>query len=242
MSGAPDHATFAANHRRESLWSSVVGRLWALLLRVNGLTWRKQWIGMEELDDRVARGDRTLLCFWHGKYLPLLFLLRSRRGCVFTSLSFRGGVIASLCRHFGYDCVKIPEAERSRTSEVLREAMEKYRLCGIAIDGPLGPYHVVKRTPIQLASSFGFVVLPVSVASGRKFVLRSRWDRMEVPYPFARVCLIFGKAIRLSAPLRPREAAAITREIRKALDEAEARAEGNLARSAPQLKGWPARD
>jgi lysophospholipid acyltransferase (LPLAT)-like uncharacterized protein len=212
------------------LWASLVGSLWALLLRLNGLTWRKQWIGMEELDDRLARGDRTLLCFWHGKYLPLLFLLRGRRGCVFTSLSFRGGVIASLCHRLGYDCVKIPEVERGRTSEVLREAMEKYRLCGIAIDGPLGPYHAVKRRPIRLASSFGFVVLPVSVASGRKFVLRSRWDRMEVPYPFARVCVVLGKAFGFSAPLRSREATAITREIRKALDEAEARAENNLIR------------
>lgn len=228
MSGAPDHATFAVNHMRKSLWASVVGSLWAVLLHLNGLTWRKRWIGMEELDDRIACGDRTLLCFWHGKYLPLLFLFRGRGGCVFTSLSFRGGVIASLCRLFGYDCVKIPEGERGRTAEVLREAMEKYRLCGIAIDGPLGPYHVVKRRLIQLAASVGFVVLPVSVASGCKFTLHSRWDRMEAPYPFARVCVVFGKAIRLTAPLRSREAAAMAREIRKALDEAEARAEDNL--------------
>ena len=230
MPVALDHETFAANHMRESLWASLAGSVWALLLWLNGLTWRKRCIGMEELDSGVARGERALLCFWHGKYLPLLFLLRARRGGVFTSLSFRGGVIASLCRRFGYDCVKIPEVERGRTSEALREAMERYRLCGIAIDGPLGPYHVVKRRPIRLAASFGFVVLPVSVASGCKLILRSRWDRMEVPYPFARVCLVLGKAIRLTAPLRSREAAAMTREIRKALDEAEARAEDNLIR------------
>jgi lysophospholipid acyltransferase (LPLAT)-like uncharacterized protein len=124
--------------------------------------------------------------------------------------------------------VPIVALDASGVRDVIREAMKKYRLCGIAIDGPLGPYHEVKRRLIQLAASLGFLVPPVSIASGWKFILPSRWDRMELPYPSARVCLVFGNAIRVTAPLVPGEAAVMTRKIQKALDDAEARAEDNL--------------
>jgi lysophospholipid acyltransferase (LPLAT)-like uncharacterized protein len=135
-----------------------------------------------------------------------------------------------MCHRFGYDCVKIPEVERSRTLQCLGDAMEKYQACGIAIDGPRGPFHVVKRRPIQMASSFGFVILPTSMASRRSLVFRFRWDQLELPYPFTKVCLVVGEAIRLPPALSSREALAKMHEIRKALEEAEARARKSVVR------------
>ncbi|MBI4525681.1 MAG: DUF374 domain-containing protein [Deltaproteobacteria bacterium] len=217
--------------RKKSLWVSLLGYMGSLLLHLNGLTWRKELVGVKELDSRLTRGERVLLCFWHGKYLSLLFLLRGRNGCVFTSRSFRGEVIFNICHRFGYDCVEIPEFESAQALKCLRDAMGKYQACGIAIDGPRGPYHVVKRTPVQLASSFGFVILPVSVASRHSFVFRSRWDRMELPRPFTKVCLVIGEAIRLPAALSSRDTRAKTREIREKLDEIELRAKRQVSRS-----------
>ena len=228
MSLASNHAKVAASDTKESPWAGFLGGLWALLLRLYGLSWRKQLIGIEHLEERLARRERVLFCFWHGKYLPVLFLLRGRRGCVFTSLSFRGGIIANICRRFGYDFVEIPELERSQALERLRNAMEKYQACGIAIDGPRGPYHVVKRRPIQLASSLGFVILPISVASRHTVVFRFRWDRMELPYPFTRVCAVIGEAIEVPPALPPRAARAKTREISRKLDEAELQATNRI--------------
>jgi lysophospholipid acyltransferase (LPLAT)-like uncharacterized protein len=76
---------------------------------------------------------------------------------------------------------------------------------------------------------FGFVILPVSVASRRSFVLPFRWDKLEIPYPFTTVCLVIGKAIVFSTDWSLREAVAKTREVARALDEAEARARENVA-------------
>lgn len=75
-----------------------MGWLFTWLLRLQWVTWRKEVEGLERLDRRLARGERTLVAFWHGKYLPLFTLLRGRSACVFTSQSLRGEVIAGLRR------------------------------------------------------------------------------------------------------------------------------------------------
>lgn len=213
-----------ALHRTPISWVGVIGACWTLLLRLYGRTWRQELIGIQDLDTRLNRTERVFLCFWHGKYLPLLFLLRGRKACVFTSFSFRGKLLANICRRFGYDCVEIPQNDRPQTQERLRDGMEKHRTCALAVDGPLGPYHVVKRRPVEVASRLGFMIVPVSFASKHSFLLRSRWDRMELPYPFTKVCLVVGRAMSLSPRLTFKETLAKTHEIRKALEDSEQQA------------------
>jgi hypothetical protein len=39
------------------------------------------------------------------------------------------------------------------------------------------------------------------VGSRRKIVLNRRWDRLELPLPFTRVCLVFGDPIKVPSDL-----------------------------------------
>ncbi len=192
--------------------------LYVWLLRLQAATWRTQIEGLERLDGRLARGERTLVTCWHGTYVPLLTLLRGRGACVFTSASFRGEIIASICHHFGYACVQLPDHGRDHSLALMRQALDAYQAGGIAVDGPRGPYHVVKRGAIQLASELGFALLPVSVASRRKRVLRHRWDRMEIPRPFTRVCLVIGEALTVPAGLTQDEVEPWARRLHDALE------------------------
>lgn len=199
--------------------------LYAWLLRLQAATWRTEIEGLELLDGRLARGERTLVTCWHGKYVPLLPLLRGRGACVFTSQSFRGEIIAGICQHFGYACVQLPRHARDQALALMRQALTAHHTGGMVVDGPRGPYHVVKRGAIQLASELGFALLPVSVASRRKRVLRHRWDRMEIPHPFTRVSLVIGEAMTVPAGLTPDEIEPWARRLHDALEAVDRLAE-----------------
>lgn len=226
---------------RNRLWARFLALAYALLLRLQLLLWRKEIHDLDRLDDLLAARRSVLAIFWHGKYTPLFALLRGRRAVVFTSRSFRGDVIAHICRHFGYSPVQLRDHGRNRSLERMRhslaaalDARDAGYACGIAVDGPLGPYHTVKRGPIQLASELGFPILPLTFAARRSRIDRRRWDRFEVPYPFTRVVFLVGRPMEIPAGLsetNPEEIERWTVRVREALEELEREAEARLRSS-----------
>ncbi len=210
--------TETAADRRPSLRARLTGALGAGVLRLQAATWRSRCEGLAELDRRIAAGEPCLVVFWHGKYLPLFALLRGRQACVFTSLSARGDVIAEICRRFGYRAVQIPDQGRERSLEIMRGALRRSAVGAIAVDGPLGPYHAVKRGSIQLASELRWAIVPTSVAASRQRVVASRWDRMEIPRLFTRVHLLVGDPLTVPADLTREGLEEWKPRIRAALD------------------------
>lgn len=175
----------------------LLGWLLATALRLQALTWRKRTAGLERIDALLAARRGFIAVFWHGKYLPLFALLRGRvpGARIFTSRSFRGAVIAEVSRRFGYRAVAIPARGGTASLALMREALAGAPAGAIAVDGPLGPYHAVKRGAIELASELGLALLPVAVAARRKRIATARWDRMEFPRLFSRVHLAAGEPI-----------------------------------------------
>jgi len=205
-------------------WARVLGRLGALLLRLQQATWRTRVEGLDEFDRLLAAGETVLLVFWHGKYLPLFPILRGREACVFTSRSFRGAVLCEVGRHFGFEGVQLSDEGDARSFVRMRRALMVRRAGAIAVDGPLGPDHVVKPGVIELASRSGCALVPASSASRHKWVEARRWDRMERPLPFTRVALVLGGPLRVPRELPHREVAGWAERLAKALEAADRRA------------------
>ncbi len=234
--GAEEAALEAeATVRRPSLRARLLALAYSLLLRLQLLLWRKAVHGLDRLDDLLETRRPVLVVFWHGKYTPLFALLRGRRAVIFTSRSFRGDVIAQICRHFGYTPVQLRDHGRNRSLERMRGALEAVRetgpVCGIAVDGPLGPYHVVKRGPVLLASELDFLILPVTFAALRSRVDAGRWDRFEVPSPGTRVVFLVGEAMEVPPGLAeagPGEVERWTGRVREALEALDREAEALL--------------
>lgn len=181
----------------------LLAHLWVLAFRLQLASWREAVHGLEHLDGLIARGLPALAVFWHGKYTPLFALLRGRRAVVFTSLSFRGAVIAEICRRFGYRPVQLADRGGEESFDRMRRELTGAGLCGIAVDGPLGPYHQVKRGPVRLASELGLLVVPITFAAARSRVAAERWDRMELPRLFTRVVFLLGEPIEIPGGLAP---------------------------------------
>jgi lysophospholipid acyltransferase (LPLAT)-like uncharacterized protein len=214
-----------AGAARSRPWRArLVALVWSLAFRFQLASWRKEVHGLENLDGLIARGVPVLGAFWHGKYTPLFALLRGRRAVIFTSLSFRGGVIADICRRFGYRPAQIPDRGGEESLERMRRELAGAKVCGIAVDGPLGPYHLVKRGPVRLASELGFQVVPITFAARRSRVAAERWDRMELPRLFTRVVFLVGEAIEVPPGLDAEGVEAWAARLREVLEDLDRRA------------------
>ena len=153
-------------------------------------TWRLEVEGRDGFDKLIENGDRFILCFWHGKYIPILPAMRGIDGCVFTSAGRSGIIIDRIASDFGFGCIQIPLRGGEGSLRLMEAALSQFRAAGIAVDGPLGPYHRVKHGAVRLASRLSCLLVPVSVDARRKINLKKRWDLIEIPYPFTRICLV----------------------------------------------------
>jgi lysophospholipid acyltransferase (LPLAT)-like uncharacterized protein len=199
-------------------------------------SWQQVVEGHEGLRRMTENGDRFILCFWHGKYVPIIPLMRDIDGCVFTSATRNGDIIARIVRDFGFSCTQIPDRGGLRSLRLMEDALSQVQVAGIAVDGPLGPYHRVKQGVIRLASRLGYLLLPVSVDARHKYVLKKRWDRMEIPFPFTRVSLVIGDPIAVPASLGPGEIAFCSSQLGQALESLDAKAAGLLVRECKEAK------
>lgn len=203
-------------------WVAGVWRAW--LLRLACASWRKQCSGLDDLDRRLAAKEPLILVFWHAKYLCLLPLLRKRRAVVFTSKSSRGDIIRSVLERFGYRACQLPDHGGDQSLKLMSEVLADGSSGAIAVDGPLGPRHVVHRGAIQLASDLGHALIPASVAICPRHEVSTRWDSLALPYPFSRVCLVIGEPIRVPRGIEGQAIACWSAKVGAALDEVDDRA------------------
>ncbi len=218
--------------RKHSWKAKLQGLLLSNFLRLQCATWHKAFLGLEHLDERMARNLPTLGVFWHGKHVPLFALLRNRQAVIFSSRSRRGDVIAEICERFGHHCVQIADHDGDHALDVMRRSLARGTLGAIAVDGPMGPYHAVKRGAIQLASELGFALLPISVAARRPRVIEARWDRMEIPRLFDSVVLGIAEPLTIPPDLAPGDLPHYATSLRSSLEHLDEVLEEHMARRA----------
>ncbi len=199
--------------------ASWLAAVFAFLLRLAKASWQVECIGLDDIQQALDHQERLLVAFWHGKHVSLFPLVDGFHACILTSRSFRGEVIAGLCRRFGYHCIILDHHQRGRhLQEMLDGLLQTHRTLAIAVDGPLGPYHEVRSGLVFLASRLQLPVVPLSVAARHKIVIRKRWDKMELPLPFSRVLLGAGKPLRIPAALPSDELRTWTEKIQKHIE------------------------
>ncbi len=202
----------------------IRGMVTSRFLRFQKWTWKLETEGKDIFDRLVENQDQFILCFWHGKYVPMLPIMRGVGGCIFTSATRRGNIIAQIIRDFGFDCIQVPDGGGQRSLQLMEESLAQSRMAGIAVDGPLGPYHVIKQGVIRLASKLDFLLLPASVDARNKHVMKKRWDLLEIPSLFTRVCLVIGEPIPAPATLEQSEIIACSSQLKDVLESLDARA------------------
>lgn len=192
------------------------------VMRLMMKSWRLHWQDGESLP--VLPGP-VIFCTWHNR----LALAMAANGdfvrekwpcaglCAMISASRDGAFLASLVEPFGV--VPIRGSTSRRGAQALLEArsqIEKNFSVAMVPDGPRGPaYRIHREGIIHLAQWTGRPIIPMSNYSRCKVIWPS-WDRFQIPLPFARCVMRFGRPIWV-----PREATAETREqLRLELEKA----------------------
>ena len=110
------------------------------------------------------------------------------------SASKDGAFLAGILECFGVQPVRGSSSRRGPQAllELTTWAERGYDLA-ITPDGPRGPCYVVQDGVMSLAQLTGLPIVPVSYHVNWKIQLKS-WDRFQIPLPFSRCEMYFGKA------------------------------------------------
>jgi hypothetical protein len=195
-------------------------------------TWRYSLRGGEHERDAHQGGSRVIYALWHGRLLPLAFLYRGRGVGALVSRHRDGEYLAGALEHLGFRVCRGSSGHGG--AEGLLGMRELARTADLAItpDGPRGPAGEVAPGILTLAQCTGMPIVPVGCVARPAWHLDS-WDRFMIPWPFARVEVRYGAAIRVPAELDAAGVDAVGRELVETLARLSEGAPG-----APRRGAW----
>jgi len=147
----------------------------------------------------------VIFCVWHNRLaISMVAYFRFARKiwpapgmAAMISASKDGGLLATVLQKFGVQPVRGSTSRRGR--QALLEStswLEKGYNIAITPDGPRGPRYELQDGIISLAQVSGVPIVPVSAIIRGKITLGG-WDKFQLPLPFARCSITFGKMIHV---------------------------------------------
>ena len=171
------------------------GRLFGLFVRLWVSTLHVEYIYVGGAP--VSKSERFVVCFLHGKQIPLLRWGRERSLVTMVSLSPDGWIQTGVMRSFRIQAVRGSSSRGGAVAllSLIRRLKTSREDVLIAVDGPKGPYGKVKPGAVALAKHTGSKLLPMGMIAERKWILKRAWDKLEIPVPFSRIQIVEGHAI-----------------------------------------------
>ncbi len=106
-----------------------------------------------------------------------------------------GEIVAGMLANLGAPAVRGSSRRGGARALVrLAQLLEEGRDLGISVDGPKGPPGIVKPGTAWLSARTGRPVVPAAFSSSRALRLGT-WDRLLIPWPFARGVWVAGEPI-----------------------------------------------
>ena len=172
----------------------LLARILAVAVRLLGATWRVESTCPPEVDQALASGA-VVYAFWHGEQLPLAWLHRDRQIVGMASRSRDGELLARTITALGYGTIRGSSSRGG--ARALRQAIRQMRSLdmsmALAVDGPRGPRHEPHAGAVALALAVKRPLVMVA-CSARPALRLKTWDRFVIPWPFARLRVVYGLA------------------------------------------------
>jgi lysophospholipid acyltransferase (LPLAT)-like uncharacterized protein len=218
--------TTAAELRRAGRRERYLGAAIAAMIRFLGATVRFRFHGAEQIRERERERRRFILAFWHRHLLMMRYAYRGDHMTVMMSRSRDGELMAQSMFRLGIHSVRGSSSRGAAVSlkELIRAARGGSDIA-FTPDGPRGPARTVQSGVVFAAQATGMPVIPVAIESSRAWEAPS-WDRLLVPWPGARVEVVYGPALEVP---RDGDLTEWGERLRAALEVTERRAVG-LAR------------
>ncbi|MBU8920456.1 MAG: lysophospholipid acyltransferase family protein [Bacteroidales bacterium] len=170
----------------------------AFLIRILAMTWRVEWQNPGYLDEARRISSNLIFSFWHGRLLVLSWTHRNRSVQALTSDHYDGDLLGRIIERLGFGQLKGSTSKGgARAIRSLKAVLSKGQDIALAVDGPRGPRGKMQQGAIELSRLTSCAIVPVTnTAVCRK--LLSSWDRFQLPAPFTKVIVRYGKPFIVS--------------------------------------------
>lgn len=168
-------------------------------IRIYSLSLKLEVQNEEEWHDYyLNHNGSVILCVHHQQFFAAIRYFqryKKYKPGLMISQSKDGELISEVANRSGWTTVRGSSSRGG--SEALKGMIEhlgKHRLSGHIIDGPRGPFGIVKPGVIKLAHATGSMIVPFYIRSNRAWYAKS-WDKFLLPKPFSKVVLRFDEKI-----------------------------------------------
>lgn len=174
-------------------------------------------------EDGLASLKPAIYAYFHGQMYVLLGLSPRNRMSLIASNSRDGEMIARAAEFMGFEV-----ARGSRTHGGVKgafnliNAAEHNRSVLFPVDGPKGPFEIVKAEVIRLAQITKLPIIPV-VSRARTRDLMKSWDRYNCPYLNTKMVYVFGEPLEVPANANDEEKENLRVELQNYMVELKAK-------------------
>lgn len=146
-----------------------------------------------EICNEPPENSNAVFIFWHSKMLLGWWLFRKRNAAAIVSQSKDGEILTGILKNWNYKIV------RGSSSKGSKEALKELILLGgnnsivITPDGPRGPLNEIKNGALIVSNQCEIPIIPVKLVFSKKIILTKSWDKFEIPYPFSKCEVNYGK-------------------------------------------------
>jgi lysophospholipid acyltransferase (LPLAT)-like uncharacterized protein len=194
-----------------------------------------------DLDSSAAIHHPAIIAMWHGQHLMMPFARTPSIARVYAMVSRHrdAGFQAAALRWFRIEPIRGSGARGDRVREKggaqaligLKRLIDDGATVAMTADVPKVA-RVAGLGIITLARISGRPILPIAVATSRRFVFNS-WDRASVGLPFGRGAIVVGAPIYVPADADAAAMEAARIAVQGALDAAHARAYARVGGADP---------
>jgi lysophospholipid acyltransferase (LPLAT)-like uncharacterized protein len=159
-------------------------------------TWRFKVIEHPEFAALKKQGPVTF-AHWHGDEMVVLKLGPVYKCAAMTSTSSDGELMTRVLKFFGFGVSRGSSTRGGVRALVgLVHLVQKENFSAtMAVDGPKGPRHKVKKGVLAVAQHTGTHIIPTGVARSSALVFERSWNKTYLPWPFSKVIVYFGKPV-----------------------------------------------
>jgi lysophospholipid acyltransferase (LPLAT)-like uncharacterized protein len=191
-----------------------------IIVKMIAFTNRLQILDPQNEREIIDKGKSLIYISWHQRFFPgITFFAKRKPISIMISQSRDGEFIAHVVKVLGWEPVRGSSSRGGKEAlERLNElALKGYKI-GHIIDGPKGPFGVVKPGLLRIAQATGLPIVPTITSAQKKWVLGS-WDKFMIPKLFSRVIIRFGKPIHVPTDLNKDAFEQKRLEIERCLEE-----------------------
>ena len=181
---------------RNFCYRNLFPRAGLMLVRLLSRTYRYELVDEQNEQRTLDAYGSVVYASWHQRFFPGITLFAARKPiAIMISQSRDGEMIARVVDMLGWRPVRGSSSRGgSRALKEIRTLTRQGFRIGHIVDGPQGPFGVIKPGLLVIAQFAGTPIVPVIVSAQRYWTFNS-WDRFMVPKPFSRIVVRFAPPI-----------------------------------------------